>query len=265
MKYSVYVLCVALFLSCEEDSIDDLLSDFSDENIPITTIITVETLFESSSVSLNWAGNDFATSFSYKLEPESYIDTVETYTNWSNWDTLNTVTFTNLDDGSYNFYIKSRFTVENEEAVQSIHFIVDAIVGPALRMYPLYQRVTSGENFSMYVYIEDVDSLGGLELHLSYPSNVSASTMTSGTILSSAPIFFDTINSTDGTIELIATAEDFGVSPDSTGTLAKINFTAGEAASLDTLHIKNTSILKNSGNVQIDILERVYGLIEVVE
>jgi len=264
MKYSFYVLCAFLFLSCEEESVDDLLSDFSDENIPITTIITVDTLFESSSVSLNWTGNDFATSFSYRLEPESYTDTVETYTSWSEWDTPNTVTFTSLDDGSYNFYIKSRFTVENEEAVQSIHFIVDAIAGPALRMYPLYQRVTSGENFSMYVYIEDVDSLGGLELHLSYPSNVSASTMTSGTILSSAPIFFDTINSTDGTIELIATAEDFGVYT-GTGTLAKINFTAGEAASLDTLHIKNTSILKNSGNVQIDILERVYGLIEVVE
>ena len=168
------MLFAVLFLSCEEVKVDDLLSDFSDENTPITTLITVDSLFESSSVSLNWTGNDFATSFSYRLEPESYLDTIETYTNWSDWDTLNTVTFTNLDDGSYNFYIKSRFTVENEEAVQSIHFIVDAIAvpdttGAALRMYPLYQRVTAGENFSMYVYIEDVVDLGGMMLHLSYP------------------------------------------------------------------------------------------------
>ena len=49
------------------------------------------------------------------------------------------------------------------------------------------------------------------------------------------------------------------------GVLAKLTFTAGDAASLDTLHIKDTSILRNSGNVQINILERVYGIIEVVE
>jgi len=265
MKYSFYVLCAVLFLSCEEDNIDDLLSDFSSENTPITTLITVDTLFESSSVSINWTGNEYATSFSYKLEPESYIDTVDTYTNWSDWDTLNTVTFTSLDDGSYNFYIKSRFTVENEEAVQSIHFIVDAIVGPALRMYPLYQRVTAGENFSMYVYIEDVVDLGGMMLHLSYPeTNIIVNTITSGTILTGAPVFFDTINPTDGTIELITTYEDFG-GYTGTGTLAKINLTAGASASLDTLHIEDTSILKNSGNVSIDIVDRVYGLIEVVE
>ena len=125
MKNSFFLLFAVLFLSCEDVQVDDLLSDFSDENIPITTISSVDTLFESSSVSLNWTGNEYATSFSYKLEPESYTDTVETYTTWSVWDTLNTVTFTNLDEGNYTFYIKSRFTVENEEAVQLVSFIVD--------------------------------------------------------------------------------------------------------------------------------------------
>ena len=50
-----------------------------------------------------------------------------------------------------------------------------------------------------------------------------------------------------------------------TGVLTKLTFTAGDAASLDTLHIKETSILRTSLNVPIDILERVYGLIEVIE
>ena len=76
--------------------------------------------------------------------------------------------------------------------------------------------------------------------------------------------YFDTINPADGFIELITTYEDFG-GYTGTGTLAKINLTAQEAASLDTMHIKDTSILKNSGNVSIDIVDRVYGLIEVVE
>ena len=147
---------------------------------------------------------------------------------------------------------------------QSVNFIVDAIAGPALRMYPLYQRVSQGEIFNMYIYIEDVVDLGGLELHLSYPSsNLSASTMTAGSIFSNSSIFFDTISSTDGTMELIATAENFTGNTDSR-VLAKLTLTA-VSTGLDTLHIKETSILRNSGNVQIDILDRVYGLIEVVE
>jgi hypothetical protein len=342
MKYSFSLLFVVLFLSCEEVQVDDLLSDFSTDNTPITTVITVDTLFESSSVSLNWTGNEYATSFSYRLEPSSYTDTIQTYTSWSNWDTLHTVTFTSLDDGNYTFYIKSRFTVDNEEAVQSIQLIVDAIAGPALRMYPLYQRVSSGETFSMHVYIEDVVDLRGVELHLSYPSSiVSANSMTPGAVLSNSSIFFDTINSTDGTLDLFALVgnitssnneEDDGGSDEdgscaldcagifealdadldvfcvwltglggtgaecfsdctatfladldstcadvggedeedaqndiNTGVLTKLTFTAGESAGLDTLHIKDTSFLRTSLNVPIDILERVYGLIEVVE
>ena len=257
------LLLVILFLSCEEIQIEDLLSDFSTENIPVTTISTVNSTFESSSVSLNWIGNEFSKSFSYRLEPLSYTDIVETYTNWSVWDTVNTVTFVNLDDGSYNFHIKSRFTVENEEVSQSVNFIVDAIAGPALRIYPLYQRVSQGEIFNMYIYIEDVVDLGGLELHLSSPSNASVSTMTAGSIFSNSSIFFDTISSTDGTMELIATADNF-TGYTGSGVLAKLTCTALNAG-LDTLHINDSSILKNSLNVPITILNRMYGLIEVVE
>ena len=258
-------LLIALFIvGCDEVQLSDLLGDFSDGNTPITTISTVNSTFNSSSVSLSWIGNEFANSFSYRLEPLSYTDIVETYTSWSIWDTANTVTFTNLDDGSYNFHIKSRYTVENEEIPQSVNFIVDAITGPALRIYPLYKQVAPGENFSMYVYSEDVVDLAGVELHLSYPpSIISAISMTPSDTLLNLAIFFDTINYTDGSIELISTVDSVGYT--GSGTLAKINFTAGDAASLDTLHIKDTSILRNSGNVQIDILDRVYGLIEVIE
>ena len=263
MKYSFSLLFIIIFLSCEDIKVEDLLGDSSAENSPITTISTLNSTFESSSVSISWTGNEYATSFRYRLEPLSYTDTVKTYSNWSVWDTVNTVTFTNLDDGSYNFYIKSRYTVENEELSQSINFMVDAIEGPALRIYPLYQQVVSGENFNLYIYIEDVVDLGGLELHLSSPSNVSASTMTSGTILSNAPIFFDTINSTDGTMELISTAENFTTYTGS-GILAKLTLSA-VSTGLDTLHIKDTSILRDSLNVPIDIVNRMYGLIEVIE
>ena len=98
---------IILFSSCEEVKVDDLLTDFSTDSSPITTITTTDSVFTSSNVSIDWIGNEYATSFSYRLEPLSYLDTVQTYTSWSQWDTMHAVTFTNLDEGNYNFYIKS--------------------------------------------------------------------------------------------------------------------------------------------------------------
>ena len=264
MKYSFHLLFVILFLSCDAVQVEDLLGDFSDKNTPITTINTTDATYNSSSVSFSWIGNEFANSFSYRLEPLSYIDTVKTYISWSEWDTVNMVTLTNLDEGSYNFYIKSRYTIENVEIPHSVNFIVNAIAGPALRVYPLFQQVSLGESFNVYIYIEDVVDLGGMELHLSYPSSNESVSLSPGSILSNAPIFFDTINIANGTIELFATAEDFA-GYTGTGILAKINLTSSISGRVDTLYIQDSSILKNSGNIEIDVLEKVYGLIEVVE
>ena len=38
-KYSLFLIFAFLFLSCEEIAVDDLLSEFSDDNIPVTVQI----------------------------------------------------------------------------------------------------------------------------------------------------------------------------------------------------------------------------------
>ena len=130
MKYKFFLLFTILFLSCEEVLVKDLRSKFLDENIqPITTINQTAATYNSSSVIMNWTGNEYATSFSHRLEPLSYMDLVEIDTSWSDWDPINTVTFTNLDDGDYIFYIKSRYAVENEEVPQLVTFSVNALTG----------------------------------------------------------------------------------------------------------------------------------------
>ena len=139
------------------------------------------------------------------------------------------------------------------------------MTGTSLRMYPLYQQVSAGENFDMYIYIEDVVDLGGLELHVSHPpSTITANSITSGTILSNSSIFFDTINPTDGTIELISTGADFSGFTGS-GMIAKISLTAGNSTGQNTMYINDTSILKNSENGEINLLETVDAIIEVIE
>ena len=148
---------------------NELLSDEGGEQIPITTLLNNELNFTSSTISLNWEGNDYAISFSYRLESLDYLDPVTTYTEWSEWDSLTTVTFNNLDEGSYNFYIKSRFTSDLVETPATIPFTVNAITGPALRVYPLYQTVSPGSSFDVFIYVEEVEleSIAGIEVHLS--------------------------------------------------------------------------------------------------
>ena len=97
MKYSFYIFSVLLFFSCEDGLIiDDLLSSDKGEQIPITTLLDSELNFTNSTISLNWEGNDYAISFSYRLESLDYLDPVTTYTEWSEWDSLTTVTFKDM-------------------------------------------------------------------------------------------------------------------------------------------------------------------------
>ena len=72
-------------------------------------------------------------------------------------------------------YIKGshKFNIETEQKVPvSISFTVDAITGPALRMYPLHQTVSVGSSCDIYIYIEEVENLVGIELDVSYNTAV---------------------------------------------------------------------------------------------
>ena len=264
MKYSFYIFSVLLFFSCEEALImNELLSDGGGEQIPTTTLLNSELNFTSSTISLNWEGNDYAISFSYRLESLDYSDPVTTYTEWSEWDSLTTVTFNNLDEGDYNFYIKSRFTSDLEETPATILFTVNAITEPALRVYPLYQTVSPGSSFDVFIYVEDVESIAGIEVHLSYESSLlEFSGLTQGDMLISAPIFFNQTNSDNGTIDIIATVEDFLIYS-GTGEIAKLTFTAPSTIGSTEIEILGTSVLRDSENNPIEILENISGTIKV--
>ena len=263
MKYYFYTLIVLLFLSCEEPvAVQELIDE---TQLPETTI-AVDAMFTSSSITLNWDGNEYAISYRYRLEPLSYLDIVTTYTEWTEWDTSNLVNFENLDEGLYDFYIQSRFTSDVEEAIQKISFEVDAIEGPALRTYPLYQQVGPGDNVDVYIYVEAGVSIAGIELHLSYdPSFLTFGSVTPGDILSESPIFLEQENSSNGTLTVSTVAEDF-LSYSGTGALAQISFTVlGGVSGSTTITTLETSVLIDPDNNYIELPENIHGIIEVVQ
>ena len=236
-----------------------------DTQLPETTI-PVDGFFTSSSITLDWDGNEYAISYRYRLEPLSYEDTVTTYTEWAEWDTTSRVSFENLDDGLYDFYIQSRFTSDVEEDVQKISFEVDAIEGPALRIYPLYQQVGPGDNVDVYIYVEAGENIAGIELRLSYdPSFLTFGSVTPGDILSESPIYLHQENSSNGTLTVSTVAEDF-LSYSGTGALAKISFTVlGGVSGSTTITTLESSVLLDPDNHYIELPDNINGIIEVVQ
>ena len=218
---------------------------------------------DKSTISLSWEGNEFASDFSYRLEPLDYAKIVGIDTAWSEWSIDTSVTLTYLDEGSYNFYVKSRFNIDSEEAVpDSVFFLVDAVMGPALRMYPLYQAVSPGSSCDIYLFVEDVENLVGIELDISYITGViSGIEITKGDLLANASAFFSDPEYDDGVIRIIASPENFTVL-NGDGAVAKLTFTITGS---DTLSFLQSSVFKDSDNYSIEILERVEGIVKIVQ
>jgi len=264
MKYLFPLFIILIFFACEGDSPEGIIDV---EVIPITTPITTGGVFDNPTVTLSWEGNEYANAYSYRLESLSYTDPIDTYTDWSNWDSLQTITLNYMDDGFYNFYIKSRFAIDLEETPIVISFEVDAITGPALRVYPLYQQVKTGESCDFYIYVEDADSLAGIELNLTYSSVLlTFNSLTQGASLSNASIFLDETSTSEGigAIDIIAITGDFS-SFSGTESLAKFTVTANQSAQVGTVTINTTSILRNSNNDEIVINGIFNGIIEIVQ
>ena len=218
---------------------------------------------DKSTISLSWEGNEFASDFSYRLEPLDYAKIVGIDTAWSEWSIDTSVTLTYLDEGSYNFYVKSRLNLDTEEDIPGmISFTIDAVTGPALRMYPLYQSVVPGSSCDIYLYIEEVGNLAGMELDISYNTAViSGIEITKGDSLANASAFFTDPEYGDGVMRIIASPENFTVL-NSDGAVAKLTFTITGS---DTLSFLQSSVFKDSLNHPITILQRVEGIIKIVQ
>jgi len=258
---------VLLLFSCGDTTLEDLIVS---DGLPETTLSDIETTFSDSTISIDWEGNEFALSFSYRLESLSYSSYgLNRYSDWSEWDSLKSVTLTYLDDGDYIFYLKSRYTTDIEETVKSTEFTVDAIEGPALRIYPLYQQVKTGESFDLYIFAEDVVDFAGMELNLSYNSTLfTFNSLSQGTPLLNTSFFIDETSTSDGigTIEIIAIAlsEDFNSITGNTS-LVKLTLGANQISQEDVLTINSSSVLRDQNNDPIEINSFINGIIEVVQ
>ena len=171
-KYSrIFSLLPILFIACEELDID-LDNPFeADPSEQIPDIISLVQSVNGSTASFNWEGNKFAFSYSFRIDSQSYEDPAGMYINWSNWTSDTFAILEDLDEGQYIFQVKSRIDEIEQAEPTAGNFEIDAITEPALRIYPLRQKVRGEDSFNVYLYAENIYDLAGSQVELQFESD----------------------------------------------------------------------------------------------
>ena len=236
---SILSLLTLLCTSCEELITDpgSIFEAPSSEQIPLVNKLNKN--INGTSAHFSWEGNDYALEFSYQLEINSIsgLDDplqiiYQPYNDWSVWATDHSTVFSKLDDGNYTFYVKSRFN-ENEEIEphMSKSFEINAISGPALRIYPQNQTAQPGEEIDVYLFFEDVPgalAVTGLDVDIQINTDELEfinDGFQYGDLISGFPgttIYPDPSYSEDGaSLSILGVADNNGLGIYGTGSIAK--------------------------------------------
>ena len=191
-KPYLYILAICFF--CCEEAPDFGIEGGSIDAPNVTITTPDEATFENSSILIEWIGNPTTRIFDYRLEyvSTSASDNWKQENSWvvppDNWaeqhswpesDTTSatSVAFYNLDEGVYRFYINGRYDLDNIGNESILLFKVDAIPGPALRIYPLNQTADVGDEIDVYLYFEEVpEELAVTGLHVNIQINTDGNT-----------------------------------------------------------------------------------------
>ena len=229
-KPYLYILAICFF-SCEEPPVFEAPDPVE---TPVVAIQTIETIFTKLPIEIVWEGNTTSREFIYELQ---YVDDPSIVHSWNELDTTGatSVTFDNLDEGNYIFTVHGLYNQDNIGSEVTLSFEVDAISGPALRIYPLNQTAKPGDEIDVYLYFEDVpENLSVTGLHVDVqintdelefiPDNFQYGELIVGFPETGTAIYPDPSFSDDGaSVSIIGVADSSGTGVYGTGSLAKFS------------------------------------------
>ena len=195
--------------------------------------------------------------FSYKLTSSSYE--TQFYSEWSDWNNEPSFSIDKLDEGDYTFHVKSRIDLIEQNEATTISFGIDAIIVPALRIYPLQQFVREGEAFEIYIYAENIQNgeIAGSQIELHFDTSLLYYIEDSN----NCGTFCPQLNEDGITIINWNINSEFDVNIP----LAHLSFNKIGNELTDTIFVSSGSVLRNSNNENINIDSFYNGRIEVGE
>ncbi|MFH2049395.1 MAG: hypothetical protein ABIJ12_08105, partial [bacterium] len=153
-----------------------------------------------------------------------------------------------------------------EGDANSFHFSVDAVKGPAVRCFPIYQSISVGQESEIEIIAEEVDSLMGAEVHLTFnPAIIRVKDVLYSPFLYDGEEFsisFKEIDNDNGTVKMVVVRASGAESTVSgTGAIAILEF---ESLTTGSTYIGiSKSVFKDDDNDEISITQRVNGIIFV--
>lgn len=246
-----------------------IIPDDPNFELPQTTIISGPidgAVIDTHAVTFTWKGNQANMIFAHQLNEAGQLIEV----GWSDWATDTTATFQYLDEGDYLFEVQGQYAsgvIEDTAAFRN--YTIDDIHGPALRLYPRYQQVNVGSEFSLEVMLEEVANVFAVKVILVFdPAALQVSNVEvyedSRSLLKAnggTVIPFSSYDNAVGTITIevaTATGDPPGVS--GTGAVAKITVAA---SSYGQLYFGPATSLRDTANGEIAISETVRAVVEV--
>ncbi len=228
--------------------------DYVSPNVDIISGPTEGEIIDATTVTFEWQGNELVTEYSYKLDNNA----------WSDWFDATSIDLEYLDEGQHSFSVNGRYeSLTEDDTPPAVTFSVDAVQGPGLRVYPLFNEVSVGSTFDVYVYAEDVEGVVFAEIQVSYnPTVIAFSQYENGGLLG---------NTSDNTILIvednlgvldISMATNFidhsGIS--GTGALVMLSLT-GTAQGSSELVISGVSTFLDFWNNDIPIVDIENGVV----
>ncbi|MBL7191764.1 hypothetical protein ISS30_08710 [bacterium] len=220
----------------------------------------------TNSVTFTWQGRLPASSFSYKL--------VGFDADWSNYNTITSVSYDYLDEEQYIFQVKEKYiNGDPQDTSTARSFTVNAISGPAFVMNKQLNTVVTGNFFTIEVMAEEVTDLMGVYIKIIFtPGMIYISDIEEGTFLNSnAPDGTAFITGSTGLANALGwleiNASRLGGNPpgaSGSGALARITFQAVEpGASYVNFSPGGACQMRDSDNNAINFNSLVSSRVEI--
>jgi hypothetical protein len=257
----ILLLFAGLFIfSCEtepefDNPLDPENPEFEIPTVFIDADFAAGDTLASETVTVTLVGNELVSEYRYKFDQAE----------WTPWATDSIVTFSYIDEGDHAISAQSIYVSGDTSEVYSLEFVVNAVHGPALRVFPLLTNASVSELKTVSIYLEEVENVKGTEFELAYdPLVVAVQSVEKGSLLNEfsgeSVLIDEQFNSNGQNIIRFDIAVAIGDEPglSGSGPVAVIEFMPVSAGDF-ILEISEEATFRDYNNVEISINEIVNG------
>jgi hypothetical protein len=110
----------------------------------------------SKNVAFEWQASVDKAEYRYRMIRYDENNSPQNYIEMTPWDNKTGILFENIDEGKYRFYVEARYNAWSGSDMRT--FVVDAMKGPAVAFFKSNTTAKLGEETTISIWIEDVDS-----------------------------------------------------------------------------------------------------------